>query len=215
MRENQIAFSFDVTKVMFCSGNNTERMRMGALRLAGEVVVDLYCGIGYYTVPLLARSGLRFLYALEWNPDSVFALRHNLAANKVDASRYEIRFGDNRETSRSLEDVADRVLLGLLPSSVPGWPLAARALRREGGVLHVHENVHERDIAQWIADMQRSFEELFLAAGKDLRTRVLHVETVKSYAPRVNHYVVDLLCTPRTERDRDAERDTHRHTQAV
>eukprot|EP01033_Poteriospumella_lacustris_P006480 gene6479-4660_t len=44
--ENKIAFSFDLTKVMFCSGNNTERMRFGRLPSQGDVVVDFYAGIG-------------------------------------------------------------------------------------------------------------------------------------------------------------------------
>lgn len=37
--------------------------------------------------------------------------------------------------------VADRVLLGLLPSSRGGWVTALAALKPRGGVLHLHENV--------------------------------------------------------------------------
>ncbi len=38
--------------------------------------------------------------------------------------------------------IADRVNLGLIPSSESGWHVACRALKpREGGVLHVHGNV--------------------------------------------------------------------------
>ena len=31
---------------------------MGALRCAGETVVDLYAGIGYFTLPLLVHAGV-------------------------------------------------------------------------------------------------------------------------------------------------------------
>lgn len=38
--------------------------------------------------------------------------------------------------------VADRVNVGLIPSSEPGWPTALAALRLDtGGILHVHTNV--------------------------------------------------------------------------
>ena len=54
--ENGITFGFDLTRVMFCSGNCTERMRMGREAVRGQVVVDLYCGVGYYTLPFLVHG---------------------------------------------------------------------------------------------------------------------------------------------------------------
>jgi tRNA G37 N-methylase Trm5 len=192
--ENGVKFSFDMCDVMFCSGNNTERMRMGKLRLPGETVVDFYAGIGYYTVPLLVHAQVQRLYACEWNPQSLLALRHNLAEAGV-ADRCQLFEGDNQITSSSLVNVADRVLLGLLPSSRAGWRLAARALKATGGVIHVHENVHERDLSQWLEILVAEFGALFRAERKDFCTTISHVERVKSYAPRVNHYVIDLVCT--------------------
>ena len=37
--------------------------------------------------------------------------------------------GDNRLTAKPYHDIADRVLLGLLPSSREGWPLAMQLLK--------------------------------------------------------------------------------------
>ncbi len=34
----------------------TEKARMGALPANGETVVDMFAGIGYYTLPLLVRA---------------------------------------------------------------------------------------------------------------------------------------------------------------
>ena len=194
--ENQVKFSFDITKVMFCSGNNTERMRMGSLRIPNETVVDFYCGIGYYTVPILKYGKPKHHYALEWNPDSVYALKHNLVMAEVPSDRYTILFGDNQITSEPLVDIADRILLGLLPSSVKGWPLAARALSKQGGIIHVHENVMERDFPAWVENMKQTFEQLLKEREKEMKITIQHVEIVKSYAPRVYHYVIDLHCVP-------------------
>ncbi len=52
-----VAYSLDVTRCMFSSGNVTERTRMGKMRASGETVVDLFAGIGYYTLPLLVHAG--------------------------------------------------------------------------------------------------------------------------------------------------------------
>ena len=56
-KEGGVLYSLDVSKCMFSSGNTTERQRMGRLQCAGQTVVDLYAGIGYYTLPLLCKAG--------------------------------------------------------------------------------------------------------------------------------------------------------------
>lgn len=56
-KEGGVLYSLDVTKCMFSSGNTTERQRMGRLHCAGETILDLYAGIGYYTLPFLCKAG--------------------------------------------------------------------------------------------------------------------------------------------------------------
>jgi tRNA G37 N-methylase Trm5 len=50
-------------------------------------VVDLFAGIGYYTLQLLHHAGVAKVYACEWNPNAVEALQRNLAANGVAPER--------------------------------------------------------------------------------------------------------------------------------
>jgi tRNA G37 N-methylase Trm5 len=159
--ENGISFGFDITRVMFCSGNCTERIRMGKETVAGETIVDLYCGVGYYTIPFLLHGKAAHVHACEWNPNSILALRENLRKAGL-TDRCTIYEGDNRLTAPALAGLADRVCLGLLPSSTGGWPLAAAALKPTGGVLYVHENVRDVEIDQWVIDTCAKFEELFL-----------------------------------------------------
>lgn len=217
----------------FCSGNVTERMRMGGptRRTIGEVIVDLYAGIGYYTIPFLVHGGARCVFACEWNPNSTTALRANLAKagvtvyegnplgitgdNTPDLVNEQLRFckvfeGDNSVSARregSLYSIADRVSLGLIPSSIPGWPLGVNVLKNEGGMLHVHENVKDDEMEQWVVDTCKEFEEFFekkkqlyspeeLAAYGSFKMIVqcIHLERVKSYAPHLYHVVADLEC---------------------
>ena len=49
-------YGLDVCRSMFSSGNGTEKMRVAARNCDGEVVVDLYAGIGYFTLPLLVKA---------------------------------------------------------------------------------------------------------------------------------------------------------------
>ncbi|XP_069049896.1 tRNA wybutosine-synthesizing protein 2 homolog [Lepisosteus oculatus] len=222
--DNGIRYEFDVTKCMFSPGNITEKLRIASLDCSGETVVDLYAGIGYFTIPYLVCAGAARVHACEWNPHAVAALRRNLQLNGV-SQRCTVHQGDSRQLQ--LGGGADRVNLGLIPSSEEGWPAACRLLRQDrGGVLHVHQNVSSRpprgagaaaprdgggesgqppgtgsslrrEWREWAEDASRRIAGLLLDAhGQPWRTRVLHVEHVKSYAPHVDHLVLDLECRP-------------------
>merc|ERR1711971_1301196 len=102
---------------------------MGTFDCRGKTVVDLYAGIGYFTLPYLVHAKAEHLHACEWNPAAVEALRYNLLANGCD-SRCTVHEGDNRRLS--LSSVADVVNLGLIPSSEAGWPMAVQVLKDEG-----------------------------------------------------------------------------------
>ncbi|KAK7476905.1 hypothetical protein BaRGS_00031844 [Batillaria attramentaria] len=139
--DNGIRYEYDVTRCMFSAGNITEKLRIAGFKCQGETVVDLYAGIGYFTLPYLVHGGADYVHACEWNPDAVAALTHNLRLNRVE-HRCTVHPGDNQKLP--LVGIADRVNLGLIPSSQVGWPVACRVLKAKGGVLHVHGNVNSR-----------------------------------------------------------------------
>lgn len=206
--EHKIRQSFDLTRVMFSRGNVTEKKRFGLLVQPDEYVLDMYAGIGYYTLPALVHGRARHVTACEWNPNAVFALRHNLKANKVD-ERATVLEGDCRLTLQALmtnqkeggntHHYFDRISLGLLPSSEGGWPIAIECLNREkGGWLHVHGNVATKERHQWAHWLCRS---LVCISTKneystDWHAVCNHIERVKSFAPKVDHYVADVFVGP-------------------
>ncbi|XP_038052682.1 tRNA wybutosine-synthesizing protein 2 homolog [Patiria miniata] len=141
-RDNGIRYTYDVTHCMFSVGNITEKMRVAHFDCRGETVVDLYAGIGYFTLPYLVYAKAAVVHACEWNPDAVMALKKNLVLNGVQ-DRCIVHQGDNKKVCP--RGVADRVNLGLIPASEEGWPVACAALKpQSGGVLHIHGNVTSR-----------------------------------------------------------------------
>ena len=172
--EQGIRQSFDVTQVMFSRGNITEKIRFGTrLVQEGDVVLDLYAGIGYYTLPALVKGKAAYVYACEWNPKALQALQYNLQDNKV-SHKATVIAGDSRDlvlpsTTTSNIRPINRISLGLLPSSEGSWNIAVQALvgtlAREqaagedvtsprlpdlaGGWLHVHGNVPVKERENW------------------------------------------------------------------
>ena len=54
-------------------------------------------------------------------------------------------------------------------------------------MLHVHENVHDREYESFISNLPVELEKIGKQKNKNLHCTIVHVEKVKSYAPKVFH----------------------------
>ncbi len=180
--ENDVAFRLDPRRVMFSSGNVDERIRMASIASEGEVVVDLFAGIGYFTLPLAVHGNAR-IYACEINPVAAGYLRSSAALNGV-AHHVHIREGDCRNVAP--HGVAERVVMGYLEAA-PFLPTAMQALHLRGGILYYHCACSTDDFpGEPLRDVQRVVRN----AGRD--AELLQHRVVKSYAPGVVHGVLDM-----------------------
>jgi len=178
--ENGVRFKFDASRIMFSSGNLRERIRMAGLPATGEVVADLFAGIGYFAVPIAVRSRAKRVVACEINPVAYEYLEENCRLNR--ATAVEPRLGDCRTVAPRGE--ADRVVMGYL-NGAPFLPTGVAALRPEGGWLHYHETC---------PDASRTLPaDRVASAARDAGFRLAQVAVrrLKSYGPRVGHWVVD------------------------
>lgn len=195
--ENGVKYTFDAMRVMFCSGNTTERMHFGGSVLCpDETVVDMFAGIGYFTLPLAMHGGLRHLFALEKNHDSVQYLTANVALNNVQ-SKVTIIQGDNRADTPDttpLIGACDRVLMGYIPCCAPFLPRAVQFLkvRPNGsphGIVHYHCLAENAAHAESVVHQDMQSQLPHLPAGS---FAILQKRSVKSYSPKRFHFVVDI-----------------------
>ena len=191
-RENGIDYGYNFTQCMFSAGNVNERRRMGEVARIGETVVDLFSGIGYYTLPMLVNSQVNHVHCCEWNPVAVKALKWSLDRNNV-ASRCTIHEGDNRLTAPYLSGQADRVILGLLPTAEGGFELAINCLKKIGGCLHIHGIAPASDHDSWVDETITKLSNL----NHDFSITKTSQVRVKSYAPHWDHIVLDVNLSPR------------------
>ncbi|KAG0292027.1 tRNA methyltransferase tyw3 [Linnemannia gamsii] len=109
--------------------------------------------------------------------------------------------GDNAQWIEYFENTAHHVNLGLIPTAEPGWVLGVRALcPLEGGYLHVHHNIRVGEEESFKSYLLQSLRDLFTTWKKSSNDKwsieIRHMENVKSFAPLVFHYVVDVECRP-------------------
>ncbi len=180
--ENGVSYKLDPRRVMFSSGNIDERIRMASVATEGEVVVDLFAGIGYFTLPLAVHSNAR-IYACEINPTAAGYLRSSAALNDVDGN-ITVLEGDCREVAP--HGVAERVVMGYLRAA-PFLPTAMQVLHPGSGVLQYHCACSTGDFPR------EPLQEVLEAAQKaGWSAELLHHRVVKSYAPGIVHGVLDV-----------------------
>lgn len=187
-KENGILYKMDISKEMFSSGNVDERIRMGRLHLTGLNVLDMFAGIGYFTLPVAKYTGAREVFAVEKNPESFRHLRENLELNKV-SDRVRAVQGDNREKSPG--NWADVVIMGYFGGTIDFFDTALNALNEKGGAIYFHDALRGRDEVNQVIDLMEK-----KGASNGMHTTVNRVRKVKNYAPNVYHYVIELEAKP-------------------
>ncbi len=179
--ENGIKYKFDVSKIMFSSGNIDERIRMGKIVRKGETVIDMFAGIGYFSLPM-AFHGRAKVYAIEINPVAFKYLKENIKLNKLENLITPI-LGDCRE--KILEGIADRIVMGYL-NSIPFFKYALKGLKNEG-IIHFHQKCREEEFPH------KLFNEIKdMASEYGYEAKMLFYKKIKSYAPRIIHGVIDI-----------------------
>ncbi len=181
-KENNCLYKLDVAKVMFSKGNLLERARLPPLVKPGETIVDMFAGIGYFSLPLGKSSPAKRIYAIELNPDSFRFLKENISLNRLSGRVVPIQ-GDCRKAK--IPEKADRIVMGYLPKTYEFLPAAFRLLK-PNGVIHYHDSFRKADL--WEATERILREYAGRAGFYPIR---MEKRVVKQYAPGIFHVVID------------------------
>ena len=178
-RENGIRLKLDVARVYFSPRLATERMRIFEKTRPGEVIFDMFAGVGPYAV-LLARKA-RLVFAVDLNPWAIRYLEENIRLNKV--SNVVPVLGDVRKVAGKLE--ADRVIMNL-PKFADRFLREAMLSVRSGGVVHYYGFSPEEDLFS-------EHEAKIKAVARELGFTVEFLEErkVRPYAPRQFNIAID------------------------
>ena len=187
-KEHGILYKLDVRKIMFSKGNLSERKRLITQIKNNEIIVDMFAGIGYFSLGIAKFSNAKNIqiYAIDKNPIAFRYLKENIKLNKI--KNITPLLGDCRTISKRLVEnniKADRIIMGYLPGTEKFLPYALK-LAKSGCIIHFHNTYNKSELwSKPIKDIEYACEKA------DCAFSIINTKIVKSYAPNIYHVVVD------------------------
>lgn len=186
--EYGLRFKVDVSTVYFNPRLANERRRVSYLVRDGEVVIDMFAGVGPFSIMIAKYSSPREVHAIDVNPDAIMLMRENIEINKVVGVHPLL--GDARELILDLPS-ADRIIMNL-PHSAHEFLHDASLNLRLGGTIHLYticeRSEVERLVGSWISLLREEGIDLDLS----------RLEELKTYSPTMSVYSADLVLTHRS-----------------
>ena len=187
-KENGCLFNLDLSKVMWAKGNNNERLRIAKLVTKNETVVDMFAGIGYFSIPIGVHSQAKQIYSIEINPNSYHLLNNNIRLNRInEKANYDRMITILVDCAvEAPKYSADRVLMGYVKTTHHFLRPAMECVK-DGGIIHYHETVPDNLIET------RPYERVKRIAYEcgEREVEVLNIQKIKRYSPGVEHIVLD------------------------
>jgi tRNA (guanine37-N1)-methyltransferase len=141
-RESGYVFIVDVEKCYFSPRLSHERARIAGLVGAGETVVNMFAGVGCFSVLIAKTAHQAKVYSIDVNPAAFECMKENVRLNRVFGRVFPM-LGDAKTLIQTrLQGVADRVLMPLPEKAIPYLPTAVSALKKEGGYVHLYDFEH-------------------------------------------------------------------------
>jgi tRNA (guanine37-N1)-methyltransferase len=181
-KEHGLRYRVDLEGAYFTPRLGTERLRIAKLVQPGDVVLDMFAGVGPFAL-LLAKRGAEVI-AMDKNPVAVKYLKENALLNKI--KHIEILEGDAAELAMRFEGRADHIIMNL-PHSASAFLHAAMRAAKPDGIVHYYCIAPEDDLYRDEALINKAAQEI------DAKVEVLYKEIVRSYAPHRHNVVIDFL----------------------
>jgi tRNA (guanine37-N1)-methyltransferase len=186
-KEYACRFKVDVTKTYFSPRLSTERQRIADMVGKNETVVNMFAGVGTFSVLIAKMNKTCKVYSIDSNSAASELDKVNAKLNKVQDRVVSI-CGDAAEVIRvRLDGQADRVLMPL-PERAKEFVDSAVLALKEKGIVHYFAHVR--------ADCKRAGQELGLqdshGAFAKYSHQVLGVRVVREVGPRLYQIVADI-----------------------
>jgi tRNA (guanine37-N1)-methyltransferase len=189
-KEHACLFKVDVARTYFSPRLSTERLRIAEMVGNDETIVNMFAGVGTYSVVIARMNKTSRVYSIDSNSAASELDIINAKLNKVQDRVFSI-CGDATEVIKGkLAGQANRVLMPL-PERAKEFVDSAVLALKEKGIVHYFAHVK--------ADSKKVGRELGLEDARDAFSeydhQVLATRVVREVGPRIYQIVADVSVT--------------------
>ena len=178
-------FTVDVENAFFSPRLSTERERISNLVQNGEIVVNMFAGVGMFSI-MIAKKKKCTVYSIDINPIAAKLCERNILSNKILGNVISINGDAAKTIQEQLENKSDRTLM-LLPERSDEFLKSAIDATKSCGIIHYYSHIH----ADKKSEAGKLSEEHYLQVTP-VKSEILGSKIVRPVGPRYYQTVVDV-----------------------
>ena len=182
-KEYGMRYELDLAKVYFSPRLATERKRISDLVKQDEVIMDMFCGVGPFSILLASTGKPTAIFAIDKNPDAINYFIKNIKINKI--KKISPMLGDARIRATQLPR-PDRIIMNLPHTAIEFLDVAMGAVKK-GGTIHLY-TIQESETLDMIKNSIMS-----LAKSYGRKVSIENVQEVHTYSPSQQMFCFDIF----------------------
>lgn len=181
-------FIVDVEKAFFSPRLSTERDRISNLVQDGEIVINMFGGVGMFSI-IAAKRKKCTVYNIDINPIAANLCEKNIELNKLAGKVISIQGDAAQIVEKQLKDKGDRVLM-LLPERSDEFLSSAISATKSNGIIHYYSHIHADKKSQAAKNSEKHYQDI-----SPVKSKILYSKIVRAVGPRYYQTVVDVRIT--------------------
>jgi tRNA (guanine37-N1)-methyltransferase len=186
-KEYGCKYHVDIAKAYFSPRLSQEHNRVASLVKKSETVLDLFAGVGPFSVLIAKNNADAKVYAVDINPEAIELLERNIRLNRVENRVIPIQGDARQAVEERLTGIADRVIMNLPEKALEFVDTACKAIKPAGGIAHYYAFIRLPDSLE---NAQQRFSEAVEKTGRKVDA-FLFAKTVRETAPYEWQVVLD------------------------
>ncbi|MDR0766879.1 MAG: class I SAM-dependent methyltransferase family protein [Methanosarcinales archaeon] len=183
-KEYGCKYKVDLGRAYFTPRLSTERHRIAEQIQAKDTVIDMFAGVGPYSILIAKQAKPVQIIANDKNDAAAELLKENIVLNKV--KNITVLNEDAAALSEMYPKVGDHVIMNL-PHNACDFLDTAVSICKKGGVIHYYAMTSDDDLFDGSIEMIRKAAE---KQGREIK--VLEKRNVRSYAPHQYNICLDV-----------------------
>jgi len=187
-KEHGCTFKVDVINAYFSPRLSTERLRISKLIKPNEVIVNMFGGVGTFSIIMSHNNKTSRIYSIDSNPIAHDLCKENIEINKLTRNVFPVLGDAKLEITNKLKGIATRVLMPLPEKAREFVDTAVSSLANNRGIVHyfAHVGADNRKIAiqSGIKDTADSFSRF--------NHIIRNIRIVREVGPRFYQIVSDV-----------------------